>query len=138
MCDARKEREMAAEADITASPQSMPVSELGSDRITTPVSEMPRSWYNVLADLPFPLLPPISPATGQPVSPEELLRIFPLQLLEQKMSQERLVAIPVDYARPVPTQTRFAHPHLSVTYLALDLSFPQDTGRGSSRRRMST
>ena len=66
----------------------------GSDRILLPTSEMPTRWYNVLADLPFPLTPPISPATGQPVSPEELLRIFPPQLLEQEMSAERFIDIP--------------------------------------------
>jgi tryptophan synthase beta chain len=66
----------------------------GHDRITLPTSEIPRAWYNVLADLPFPMSPPISPATGQPVSPDELLRIFPPQLLEQEMSAERFIAIP--------------------------------------------
>jgi tryptophan synthase beta chain len=64
------------------------------DRITLGAHEIPRAWYNVLADLPFPLSPPISPATGQPVSPDELLRIFPPQLLEQEMSTERFITIP--------------------------------------------
>jgi tryptophan synthase beta chain len=64
------------------------------DRVTLPASELPTHWYNVLADLPFPLTPPLSPATGQPVSPDELLRIFPPQLLEQEMSSERFIAIP--------------------------------------------
>ena len=64
------------------------------DRITLPASELPTHWYNVLADLPFALTPPISPATGRPVTPDELLRIFPPQLLEQEMSRERLIAIP--------------------------------------------
>jgi tryptophan synthase beta chain len=56
--------------------------------------EMPRSWYNVLPDLPAPLPPPISPATGQPVTPAELERIFPPLLIEQEMSGERSIAIP--------------------------------------------
>jgi len=66
----------------------------GGCRITLPESELPRSWYNVLADLPFPVQPPLSPATGRPVTPEELLRIFPPQLLEQEMSAERWLPIP--------------------------------------------
>ncbi len=63
------------------------------DRVVGTQTELPRSWYNVLADLPFPLTPPISPATGGPVSPEELLRIFPPQLLEQESSGERFIAL---------------------------------------------
>jgi tryptophan synthase beta chain len=65
-----------------------------NDRIMLPASKLPTHWYNVLADLPFALTPPISPATGKPVTPDELLRIFPPQLLEQEMSGERLIAIP--------------------------------------------
>jgi tryptophan synthase beta chain len=64
------------------------------DRITLPADELPRTWYNVVPDLPCPLSPPISPATGQPVTPDELLRIFPPQLLEQEMSGARAIAIP--------------------------------------------
>jgi tryptophan synthase beta chain len=63
-------------------------------RITLPVHEIPTHWYNVLADLPFQMAPPISPATGQPVTPEELGRIFPPGLLEQEFSPERLIAVP--------------------------------------------
>jgi tryptophan synthase beta chain len=65
-----------------------------SDVITLPASELPRGWYNVLPDMPTPLPPPISPATGQPVTPSELERIFPPQLIEQEMSAEPLIPIP--------------------------------------------
>jgi tryptophan synthase beta chain len=64
------------------------------DRILLPQREMPAFWYNVLADLPFPMEPPISPATHAPVTFEEMSRIFPPQLIEQEMSRERYVAIP--------------------------------------------
>ncbi len=57
-------------------------------------SELPRRWYNVLPDLPAPLPPPISPATGQPVTPAELERIFPPLLIEQEMSAESSIPIP--------------------------------------------
>lgn len=56
-------------------------------------SDMPKQWYNILADLPQ-LAPPISPATGKPVTPEEMLRIFPEPLLEQEMSTKRWFDIP--------------------------------------------
>jgi len=62
--------------------------------ITLPMSELPTRWYNVLADLPVPLAPPISPATGQPVTPDELGRLFPPALIEQEMSPERFIPIP--------------------------------------------
>ncbi len=65
-----------------------------SDVITLPASELPRRWYNVLPDMPAPLPPPMSPATGQQVTPSELERIFPPQLIEQEMSAEPLIPIP--------------------------------------------
>ncbi|MEJ5258467.1 MAG: TrpB-like pyridoxal phosphate-dependent enzyme [Fervidobacterium sp.] len=70
--------------------------------------ELPRSYYNVLADIPFKLDPPLDPETQEPMSPEKLLRIFPEQLLEQEMSTERYIKIPEpvlrEYAvyRPTP------------------------------------
>ncbi len=64
------------------------------DVITLPAAELPTRWYNVLPDLPAPLAPPRSPATGQPVTPDELGRIFPPQVIEQEMSRERFIAIP--------------------------------------------
>lgn len=56
--------------------------------------EMPSSWYNILPDLPEPLPPYISPVTGKPVTPQELSRIFPMELIKQEMSQERYIEIP--------------------------------------------
>ncbi|MBZ5590321.1 MAG: TrpB-like pyridoxal phosphate-dependent enzyme [Acidobacteriia bacterium] len=67
-----------------------------SNVIALPASEMPTRWYNVLADMPVPMAPPISPATGQPVTPAELEQIFPPQLIEQEMSAQRLIPIPED------------------------------------------
>lgn len=56
--------------------------------------EMPTQWYNILADLPTPMEPPISPFTGKPVTLDELKAIFPQPLIEQEMSQERWIDIP--------------------------------------------
>lgn len=70
--------------------------------------EMPRSYYNVLADLPFKLDLPLDPETGQPMKPEKLLSIFPEPLLEQEISDKRFIPIPEpvlkEYAvyRPTP------------------------------------
>ncbi len=56
--------------------------------------EMPQYWYNILADLPEPLPPPLHPATKEPIKPEDLAPLFPLELIKQEMSQERYIEIP--------------------------------------------
>jgi tryptophan synthase beta chain len=56
--------------------------------------EMPTAWYNILADIPFPLEPPIHPATQQPIGPDDLAPIFPMGLIEQEVSTERWIEIP--------------------------------------------
>ena len=55
--------------------------------------EMPRQWYNIAADLPSPMLPPLGP-DGKPVTPEMLAPVFPMNLIEQEVSTERWIDIP--------------------------------------------
>jgi len=57
-------------------------------------SDIPKQWYNIQADLPHPLPPPLNPGTGQPIGPEALAPIFPMGLIEQEVSQERWIDIP--------------------------------------------
>ncbi|HOL03397.1 MAG TPA: TrpB-like pyridoxal phosphate-dependent enzyme [Fervidobacterium sp.] len=70
--------------------------------------EMPRSYYNVLSDLPFKLDPPLDPETHEPMRPEKLLAIFSEILIEQELSDKRFIPIPEpvleEYAvyRPTP------------------------------------
>jgi len=56
--------------------------------------EMPRQWYNVQADLPKPLPPPLHPGTMKPLGPQDMAPIFPMGLIEQEMSQQRWIDIP--------------------------------------------
>jgi len=56
--------------------------------------DMPRAWYNIQADLPSPLPPPLNPATGEPITPDMLGAIFPMNLIEQEVSTERWINIP--------------------------------------------
>lgn len=63
-------------------------------KIVLPESEMPRYWYNVLADMPNKPLPPLNPKTKKPITPEELEPIFAKALIEQEMSSERWIEIP--------------------------------------------
>lgn len=55
--------------------------------------DMPKKWYNMAADLPTPMLPPLTP-DGQIVRPEMLEAVFPKNLIEQEMSQKRWIDIP--------------------------------------------
>jgi tryptophan synthase beta chain len=56
--------------------------------------DMPRQWYNVLADLPHGMRPPLHPGTGKPVTAEDMSAIFPMNLIEQEMSSQRWIDIP--------------------------------------------
>lgn len=56
--------------------------------------EMPTHYYNIVADLPKPLDPPLHPATKKPIGPEDLSAIFPMELIKQEVSTERFIEIP--------------------------------------------
>ncbi|CAA7616699.1 Tryptophan synthase beta chain 2 [Magnetospirillum sp. LM-5] len=56
--------------------------------------QMPKAWYNLAADLPVPLPPPLHPGTGQPLGPDDLAPIFPMAVIAQEMTTERWVDIP--------------------------------------------
>ncbi|HJV37674.1 MAG TPA: pyridoxal-phosphate dependent enzyme, partial [Geothrix sp.] len=64
-----------------------------SSRAILSDQEIPRQWYNLAADLPHAPLPPLGP-DGKPVTPEALAAVFPMNLIEQEMSQERWISIP--------------------------------------------
>jgi tryptophan synthase beta chain len=56
--------------------------------------DMPTKWYNIQADLPTPLPPPLHPVTKQPLGPADLTPLFPMELIKQEVSQERYIEIP--------------------------------------------
>ena len=57
-------------------------------------SALPTQWYNVVADLPAPPPPPLHPATLQPVGPDDLAPLFPMDLILQEVTTQRFVPIP--------------------------------------------
>ncbi len=71
--------------------------------------EIPKKWYNVAADLPTPLDPPLNPQTGEVLKPEDAEVIFPKSLIKQEMSTDRWIDIPDEVReiyklwRPTPT-----------------------------------
>ncbi len=56
--------------------------------------EIPRRWYNIAADMPNPVQPPLHPGTGQPIGPDDLAAIFPMNLIAQEVSTDRWIDIP--------------------------------------------
>jgi len=76
-------------------------------------SELPRSWYNIRADMPSPPQPVLHPGTGEPVGPDDLAPLFPMALILQEVSEEAEVAIPEEildiYSLWRPTPLYRAH-----------------------------
>ncbi|HOL07884.1 MAG TPA: TrpB-like pyridoxal phosphate-dependent enzyme [Methanomassiliicoccaceae archaeon] len=81
------------------------------DRVILHPDDIPTKWYNIAADLPEPLPPPLNPATNQPMKPEDLEAIFPKGAIAQEMSVDRYIDIPEEVrdaylmlGRPSPLQ----------------------------------
>jgi tryptophan synthase beta chain len=55
---------------------------------------IPRSWYNLAADLPVPPPPVLHPGTGAPIGPDDLAPLFPPSLIAQEVATEREIEIP--------------------------------------------
>lgn len=81
--------------------------------ITLPASEMPKQWYNIAADMPNPMAPPLHPGTKQPVGPDDLAPLFAMDLIMQEVSTERWIDIPEEvleiYSLWRPTPMYRAH-----------------------------
>ena len=75
---------------------------------TLPQSEIPTHWYNLMADFPQPMQPPLHPGTKKPASLEDMTAIFPENIVRQEMDPTREIEIPEEvrqiYAlwRPTP------------------------------------
>jgi tryptophan synthase beta chain len=57
-------------------------------------SQMPKSWYNIQADLPKALPAVLHPGTMKPVGPDDLAPLFPMELIMQEVTTEREIEIP--------------------------------------------
>ncbi|QQS50712.1 MAG: TrpB-like pyridoxal phosphate-dependent enzyme [Bacteroidota bacterium] len=75
--------------------------------------DMPRQWYNIAADLPGGVKPPLGP-DGHPISPDMLAAVFPMNLIEQEMSTSRWIDIPEEVLallakwRPTPLHRAYS------------------------------
>ncbi len=57
-------------------------------------NKLPKTWYNINADLPSPPPPPLHPGTKQPAGPDDFAPLFPMGLIMQEVSTEREIEIP--------------------------------------------
>ena len=67
---------------------------MSSKKIFLDERDMPTHYYNIVADMPNKPLPPLHPATMQPLGPDDLAPLFPKALIEQEVSTERYIEIP--------------------------------------------
>lgn len=71
-------------------------------------SKIPTNYYNILADVKVPMDPPLHPVTKQPIGPQDLSAIFPMELIKQEVSRDRFIEIPDEVrelyklSRPTP------------------------------------
>lgn len=57
-------------------------------------NEIPTHWYNIVADMKNKPLPPLHPGTKEPIGPEMLMPLFPMELIKQEVTTEKYVEIP--------------------------------------------
>ncbi|MDA9127467.1 TrpB-like pyridoxal phosphate-dependent enzyme [Flavobacteriaceae bacterium] len=75
--------------------------------------EIPEQWYNIIADMPNKPLPPLHPGTLEPIGPEALAPLFPMELIKQEVTTDKYVTIPDEVRniysmwRPTPMYRAF-------------------------------
>jgi tryptophan synthase beta chain len=67
---------------------------MSETKFLLPESEIPARWYNIAADMPHAPQPVLHPGTGEPVGPDDLAPLFPMELILQEVSTEPEIAIP--------------------------------------------
>src|SRR5574338_1322853 len=63
-------------------------------RYNLTASDLPTFWYNITADSPVAPSPVLHPGTLEPVTPDFLSVLFPMELILQEISTERYIEIP--------------------------------------------
>ena len=94
------------------------MSQATTRRYLLPEEELPTHFYNIAADLPEPLPPPLHPGTKEPIGPADLAPLFPMELIKQEVSAERFIPIP----EPVREAYRIYRPSPLIRALGLERS----------------
>ena len=63
-------------------------------KYTLSENDMPKQWYNVNADMPVAPAPILNPQTQEPVTPDFLSVLFPMELIMQEVSTDQYIDIP--------------------------------------------
>ncbi|MCH7582065.1 MAG: TrpB-like pyridoxal phosphate-dependent enzyme [Acidobacteria bacterium] len=63
-------------------------------KIVLPEAELPTHWYNIVPDLPSPPPPVLHPGTHEPIGPDDLAPLFPMDLILQLVSEDSYIEIP--------------------------------------------
>ena len=63
-------------------------------KIILPEADLPTHWYNIVPDLPSPPPPVLHPGTHEPVGPDDLAPLFPVDLILQEVSTDSFIEIP--------------------------------------------
>ncbi len=63
-------------------------------KFTLSESDLPKRWYNINADMPVPPNPVLHPGTMEPVTPDFLSVLFPMELILQEISTDQYIDIP--------------------------------------------
>ena len=84
-------------------------------------NEIPDKWYNIVADMPNKPLPPLHPGTKEPIGPDALAPLFPMDLIMQEVSPEKWIEIP-DEVRDI-----YSHWRPTPMYRAYNLEKALDT-----------
>src|SRR5688572_25047817 len=63
-------------------------------KFSLPESAIPERWYNIAADMPNPPQPVLHPGTGEPIGPDDLAPLFPMELILQEVSQDAEIPVP--------------------------------------------
>ncbi len=90
---ARPVRKPAARK-VAAPKTPVRISQANARKIMLGEERIPKRWYNIMADLSVPLPPPLHPGTHQPLGPDDLAPLFPMQLIMQEMARDREIDIP--------------------------------------------
>lgn len=67
---------------------------MSEKKILLTENEIPEKWYNIMADMPNKPLPPLHPGTKEPIGPDDLAPLFPMELIKQEVSAEKWIEIP--------------------------------------------
>lgn len=103
-------------------------------KIILPESQMPTQWYNIVSDMKNRPLPPLNPATKEPVTLEQMSALFAEELMKQEMSTERYIDIPEEVQDLYKISTALPRWYVPTAWKRLSTPRPRSTLRTRAYR----